>query len=160
VLVHSRARVLLLGIGADEQLAGYGRHRTSFRHGGWQGLADELRLDAARLWRRNLGRDDRVCSDHGKEVRLPFLDEAVGALVRSVPLPLLADLSLPHGVGDKRVLRVAGRMLGLGASTCLVKRAIHFGTRIAKQSNIVNFGSNRAARGDVEFSLTSVGPPR
>jgi asparagine synthetase B (glutamine-hydrolysing) len=29
----SNARILLVGSGADEQCAGYGRHRTSFRQG-------------------------------------------------------------------------------------------------------------------------------
>lgn len=29
----SNARILLVGSGADEQCAGYGRHRTSFRRG-------------------------------------------------------------------------------------------------------------------------------
>ncbi len=118
---RSAARVMLVGHGADEQCAGYGRHRTRFRthvrptratlHGGhgrrdgekpqpgcpvharsmaciacacslvlsgacmagaqrWEGLADELRLDMARLWTRNLGRDDRILSDTGREVPL------------------------------------------------------------------------------------------
>jgi asparagine synthetase B (glutamine-hydrolysing) len=37
----------------------------------WEGLADELRLDMARLWTRNLGRDDRILSDTGREVPRP-----------------------------------------------------------------------------------------
>jgi asparagine synthetase B (glutamine-hydrolysing) len=150
--VRSSATVLLLGIGADEQMGGYGRHRSAFRAGGWAALQRELILDVARLWRRNLGRDDRVCSDHGREVRLPFLDEDVMALVASLPLPLLADLRLGHGIGDKRVLRAAARIAGLGPSTCLVKRAIQFGSRIAKHSNVHAFGSNRAAAGDAAIS--------
>ena len=153
VIVRSAARVLLSGIGADEMFGGYGRHRTSFRHGGWIGLQRELAVDYSRLWIRNLGRDDRAWSDHGREVRAPFLDEAVSALLRRLPLPYLCDLRLPPGVGDKRLLRVAARMLGLGPSTTLVKRAIHFGSRIAKQSNVATFGSNRAARGDAAFAL-------
>jgi asparagine synthetase B (glutamine-hydrolysing) len=44
--------VVLLGHGADEQCGGYGRHRTRFRLGGWQGLADELAVDVKRLWIR------------------------------------------------------------------------------------------------------------
>ena len=97
--------------------------------------------------------DDRVWSDHGREVRMPFLDESVVALLRRLPLPVICDPRLPPGVGDKLLLRVVGRMLGLGASTTLVKRAIHFGSRIAKQSNVVSFGSNRAAKGDAFFVL-------
>lgn len=135
---------------------GYGRHRTSFRHGGWIGLQQELAVDYSRLWIRNLGRDDRAWSDHGREVRAPFLDEAVTALLRRLPLPYICDLRLPPGVGDKRLLRVTARMLGLGPSTTLVKRAIHFGSRIAKQSNVATFGSNRAARGDAAFALPTL----
>lgn len=33
VRYKSKARILLVGSGADEQCAGYGRHRTKYRHG-------------------------------------------------------------------------------------------------------------------------------
>ena len=39
---------------------------------GWDGLAAELALDVARLWARNLGRDDRLLADTGREARHPF----------------------------------------------------------------------------------------
>lgn len=149
----SPARVLLVGIGADEQLGGYGRHRTAFETGGAQALRDELARDMHRIWKRNLGRDDRCISAHGKEARFPFLDEAVVAFVRSLPVESLCDLSQPRGVGDKRVLRVAGRQLGLHNCTGLAKRAIQFGSRIAKHSNAHAFGSNRQATGDAKFEL-------
>lgn len=73
----SPARVLLSGLGADELFAGYTRHATAFRRNGLTGLLDELDLDIARLGKRNLGRDDRVISNWGKEARFPFLDEAL-----------------------------------------------------------------------------------
>lgn len=34
----------------------------------WSALQEEMRLDMQRIWKRNLGRDDRCISDHGKEV--------------------------------------------------------------------------------------------
>lgn len=36
------ARVLLNGLGADELLGGYGRHRTAFKAGGWPAVIDEV----------------------------------------------------------------------------------------------------------------------
>lgn len=51
-----QCKALLVGIGADEQMAGYGRHRTVFMKSSWEGLQEELNMDMARLWKRNLGR--------------------------------------------------------------------------------------------------------
>lgn len=50
---------MLSGLGADEQLAGYSRHRTTFRLGGWKALESELDMEMNRISKRNLGRDDR-----------------------------------------------------------------------------------------------------
>ncbi|CAF5011215.1 unnamed protein product, partial [Rotaria magnacalcarata] len=51
--------VLLSGLGADEQLAGYSRHRRTFETGGWKALENELDMEMNRISKRNLGRDDR-----------------------------------------------------------------------------------------------------
>jgi asparagine synthetase B (glutamine-hydrolysing) len=40
----SPARVLLNGLGSDELLGGYGRHRTAFNAGGWQAVIEEVRF--------------------------------------------------------------------------------------------------------------------
>ena len=132
---RSAARVLLLGMGADEQMGGYGRHRTAYRKGGAEALRRELAADCERMWLRNLGRDDRVLSDWGREPRFPFLDEGVTALLARMPLPLVCELEREPGAGDKAVLRRAARALGLGPSAALQKRAIQFGTRIANRRN-------------------------
>jgi len=34
----------------------------------------EMSLDLNRIWHRNMGRDDRVISNCGKEARFPYLD--------------------------------------------------------------------------------------
>lgn len=64
---------------------------------GWEGLAQELSSETRRLWVRNLGRDDRVVADTGREARHPFLAEDVVETLLATPLPLVADLRLPPG---------------------------------------------------------------
>lgn len=71
-----------------------------------------------------MGRDDRIISAHGREVRHPFLDRDVLQYVVDLPLEAKMDLSLPAGTGDKRVLRDVARSLGLQAGAGNVKRAI------------------------------------
>ncbi|XP_042500737.1 asparagine synthetase domain-containing protein 1 isoform X2 [Macadamia integrifolia] len=141
----SEAKILLVGSGADEQCAGYGRHKTKYRLRGWLGLHEEMRLDMQRIWKRNLGRDDRCISDNGKEARFPFLDEDVIRTLLDMPLWEVAELDQPMGRGDKKILREVALLLGLEEVSSLPKRAIQFGSRIARESNRKNFGSNRAA---------------
>lgn len=151
----SRARVLLLGIGADEQLGGYGRHRAVYKRGGYPALREELRMERARIWTRNLGRDDRVVADHGKEARLPFLDDDVGDFLRALDVEDACDMERPPGEGDKMILRLLAKRLGVAECSGLVKRAIQFGSRIAKCSDVERFGSSRKAQG---HSLHRHGP--
>lgn len=80
-----------------------------------------------------------------REARHPFLDEAVLDAILSLPLPLIADLTLPPGSGDKLVLRTVLGLLGLPRAGARVKRAIQFGTRLGKLANQRDWGSNRAA---------------
>jgi hypothetical protein len=67
-----------------------------------------------------MGRDDRLVADSGREGRHPFLDETWTCTLLSMPLWAIADLSLPPGEGDKRILRAALHSLGLHrAGVCL-----------------------------------------
>ncbi|GAA5859461.1 hypothetical protein JCM1840_004626 [Sporobolomyces johnsonii] len=158
---HSRARVLLSGLGADELLGGYARHRRAFHQPlvsppalstpspplspssnpsevppsppeNWPSLLRELQLDLDRLSTRNLGRDDRIVSSHGKEARYPFLAARVVDLCANLPVWLKCDPRFGEGVGDKMLLRLLARDLGLHDAAFLPKRAIHFGARTAK----------------------------
>ncbi|KAJ8906948.1 hypothetical protein NDN08_003431 [Rhodosorus marinus] len=131
---QTTARVVFSGLGADEQLAGYkGRHRTTFAKGGYEALQNELDGDLARLWWRNLGRDDRVVADHGRELRLPFLDENVVSMIASCPIRSICDLTEEDGIGDKRILRQVSIFLGLSEKTAYrQKRAMQFGSRSKK----------------------------
>ena len=139
-LHQSCAKVFLVGLGADEQLAGYGRHRTVY-HAAKQKGEDiaanrcklELAKDTCRLWKRNLARDDRVISDSGRESRHPYLDENVIKFLISCPFAFICDLNEPAGMGDKKLLRLAAEKLGLKQVCRLEKRALQFGTRIANK---------------------------
>lgn len=152
--VSSTSKVLLSGIGADEQLGGYGRHATAYKRGEWECLREEMDKDILRLWKRNLGRDDRIVSDNSKEIRAPFLDEEVASLISDIPLPILTDPRLPRGQGDKRILRRIGQLLGLTGCSSLEKRAIQFGSRVARKCNEAAMGSrHRKACGTDEYRI-------
>lgn len=132
------ARVLLSGLGADELFGGYTRHATAFNRRGYPGLADELALDFNRLGKRNLGRDDRVISHWGKEVRYPYLDEDLVSWALELPVwekcgfGQCEEGSIPPLEPGKRLLRLLAWKLGLRHAAAAKKRAIQFGARTAK----------------------------
>lgn len=128
----SRARVVLLGMGADEQLGGYSRYRSSFTQRGLEGMMQEMIIDIERLSTRNLGRDDRITADHGIEARYPFLDEGVVNTLNSMNIWHKCNMNLERGYGEKILLRILARRLGLVETSKHLKRAIQFGSRIAK----------------------------
>ncbi|XP_059418359.1 asparagine synthetase domain-containing protein 1-like [Carassius carassius] len=145
-LYTSEAKVVLTGIGADEQLAGYSRHRVRYKNSGLEGLVKELAMELGRISSRNLGRDDRIIGDHGKEARFPYLDEDVVSFLNGLPVSEKADLSLSRGVGEKLLLRLAAIELGLGLSALLPKRAMQFGSRIAKLEDNHEKASDKCKR--------------
>lgn len=138
----SKAKVLLVGMGADEQLGGYARHRTAFElRNGHFGVAEEIQRELDRIASRNLGRDDRCISDHGKEARFPFLDEDLVNYLSSLPIPLKCDLSQPRGHGEKMIFRKIAQRFGFSDAVALLpKRAIQFGAKTAKLEDNNNEG--------------------
>lgn len=87
------------------------------------------------------------------ETRFPFLDLRLIQVVHSLDCALLADFSQPRGEGDKTLLREIAKDLGLAAVADFAKKAMQFGTGIAKLSNVAKFGSNRAAKGEAKYEL-------
>ena len=138
----SAARVLVSGLGADELFGGYTRHAVAFARKGYTGLLDELELDFDRLPKRNLGRDDRVLSHWGREVRYPYLDEDLVLWVLQQPFWEKCGFgSIAFTTSDgsplepgKLVLRLLALELGLINVAKEKKRAIQFGARTAKMT--------------------------
>lgn len=133
------ARVLLSGLGADELFGGYQRHATAYQRQGYPGLVDELKLDVSRLGKRNLGRDDRVMSHWGKEVRFPYLDEELVRWAIRAPVWDKCDFGNPDGVVEpgKRVLRLLALELGMSKVATEKKRAVS-GLAILSCSNTLS----------------------
>lgn len=96
---------------------------------GYAGLVEELKLDVARLGKRNLGRDDRVMSSWGKEVRFPFLDERLVKWAIDLPVQQKCDFGFDQVDENsiepgKRVLRLLSEKLGLRNVAREKKRAV------------------------------------
>ncbi|XP_050541958.1 asparagine synthetase domain-containing protein 1 [Daktulosphaira vitifoliae] len=139
------ARVLLSGMGADELLGGYTRYRRILQRQGWEKLGEEFNNDFFKLPSRNLGRDNRVCCDHGRQLRLPFLDEDLVEFVRDL-MPwerCWPKEPYSNSFGEKLLLRLAAYKIGLIKTAFLTKRAMQFGSRIANKKENGNDLSDR-----------------
>ena len=67
----SVAKLLLCGMGADEQLGGYSRHRGVYEAAGKDvgRIVEEIEMEVERISTRNLGRDDRCACAAVESVR-------------------------------------------------------------------------------------------
>lgn len=99
----------------------------------------QIQLDVDRLPTRNLGRDDRIISSHAVEARYPYLSLPFINHVSSLPIAAKMDFRLAEpraeadpALGDKRLLRLGARRLGLAQAAGRKKRAMQFGARSAK----------------------------
>ncbi|XP_044264284.1 asparagine synthetase domain-containing protein CG17486 isoform X2 [Tribolium madens] len=123
-------------MGADELFGGYTRHRAAFQKNSWEGLNEILDEDWQNLPYRNLARDDRMASDHGRQLRTPYLDEEVVTFIRNLDT---WDKTFPsmklQGFGEKILLRSLAYHLGLTNAAVLKKRALQFGSRIANSKD-------------------------
>lgn len=156
--ISCNSKVLLNGLGADELFCGYSRYRVAYIRGGYSEVQEEMYLDQQRLWIRNLGRDDRIVSSEHKEMRTPFLYHELWHFVNSISVELNAVMTTVNGKNiwtNKLALRELANRLGMFSCANLSKKAIQFGTGIAKESNIKKYGSNRKGKGTDVLSLNN-----
>jgi asparagine synthetase B (glutamine-hydrolysing) len=147
----SNSKIILHGLGADEFFGGYSRYKSSYLSGGTERLKEEMSKDINRIWTRNFGRDDRACSDNGIELRYPFFDYQLLSFLSAIELKKVTNFEMPRGMGEKILLRKVCQNLGFKISHSYEKRAIQFGTKLAKETNLRKYGSNRKANGKAQY---------
>lgn len=142
----SPASMMFVGSGIDEQLGGYSSYRAAWSSSGAKGLIDEISFQMRRISTRNLGRDDRVYSHHGRDVKLPYLDENLVSFLNDLPVGKKMDLSKPSDLGPKMLIRQLAMKWKLEKTSRRVKRALQFGTKIANLENTKEKGSDKCRR--------------
>jgi len=152
--VTAQAKVLFSGLGADEYFGGYSRYKSAFTRGGYSEMNQEMSLDQNRLWVRNLGRDDRVISSEGKELRTPFLSKNLVEFVKNINLKFLASFSNNKNDinqwKDKKLLRKLAKRINFHQSSTFKKKAIQFGSGLAKESNLKTHGVYGKGKGHLK----------
>lgn len=140
------ASMMFAGTGIDEQLGGYSSHRAGWTSSGIEGVVDEISFQMRRIWTRNMGRDDRVYSHHGRDLKLPYLDESLVSFLNRLPVGLKMDLSETLEVGPKLLIRELAVEWGLKKTSRRIKRALQFGTKIANFENAKEKGGDKCSR--------------
>ncbi|UKJ87871.2 hypothetical protein MACJ_000311 [Theileria orientalis] len=82
----SESKYVIMGSGADELFGGYGRHVSAKMFDEKTSFSSEINKDILRLWKRNLGRDDRVLNHRNVKALYPFLSQNVLECLRELPL--------------------------------------------------------------------------
>jgi asparagine synthase (glutamine-hydrolysing) len=123
--------VLLAGQGADELFGGYQRYLTEYERAGAEAVEKKMFHDVKYAYSANFQRDNQVCSYHGVELRLPFIDPDVVAFALRMPLRLKIR-SIEDRLRKRILRRVARNMDVPSLMADKPKKAVQYTTGATK----------------------------
>jgi len=149
--------VLLVGQGADELFGGYQRYLTDYGKSGDEAVEQKMFYDIKNAYCANFQRDNQVCSYHGIELRLPFIDRHVVDF--SLRLPLSLKINSVEDRLRKRVLRRVAHNLEIPSFMAdKRKKAVQYTTGVTKALQRLAKNEGLTLREYVEKTFSMVYP--
>ena len=147
--------VLLAGQGADELFGGYQRYLTEYKNSGAEAVEQKMFYDIKNAYCQNFQRDNQVCSPHGVELRLPFIDCPV--IDFALRLPLRLKINSTEDKLRKHILRrVAHNLEVPGILADKPKKAVQYTTGVTKALQRLAKNKNQTLREYIEKTFKTV----
>jgi len=123
--------VLLTGQGADELFGGYQKYLLEYMNLGAKAVEQRMFLDVKNAYSTNFQRDNQICSYHGVELRMPFINRDVVDFALRLPLRLKIN-SIEDRLRKRILRKVASNLEIPSFMAAKPKKAVQYTTGVTK----------------------------